>query len=118
MNVQLSEPRDLRLLAGGLIAAAAAWPLLPVHPPLACPLRTTTGIPCPLCGMTRAVVAAARGDLVDSLRFNPLGIVVVLLAIAVIVRPSLLRIRPPVWLYAGGGALLWVYNVALNPTFA
>jgi hypothetical protein len=28
-----------------------------------CPLRAATGIPCPLCGATRSVVLASRGDM-------------------------------------------------------
>ncbi len=62
------------------MGAAAIWPVLPLHPPLACPLRSITGIPCPLCGMTRACIAAVHGHLGASLAFNPGGILVVLLA--------------------------------------
>ena len=117
MNIHVDRTRDLRIAAGGMIAVAAVWPLMPVHPPFVCPLRTATGIPCPFCGMTRAVVAAVHGDILGSLQYNPLGIFIALLAIAVILRPQLLRIRPPIWLLAVGGALLWTYNIALNPTF-
>lgn len=110
--------RTRALVAAGL-AGAAVWPLLPVHPPLACPLLTVTGIPCPLCGMTRACVAAVRGDLADSLAYNPAGILVVVLALAVLVRPALAVhvARPPVRLLAAVLALLWVWNVGFNPTF-
>jgi hypothetical protein len=118
MNVDIDRPRDLRIAAGVMIGAAAAWPLLPVHPPFVCPLRTMTGIPCPFCGMTRAVVAAVHGDIFGSLRYNPLGIFIALLAIAIILRPQLLRIRPPIWLLVAGFAGLWAYNIALNPTFS
>ncbi len=47
-----------------------------------CILRTFTGLLCPGCGMTHAVFALARGDLVDSLRENALllfGAVILLL---------------------------------------
>src|SRR5262245_48748093 len=115
--IETARARDLRLVAGGMLAAAALWPVMPVHPPLACPLRTTTGIPCPFCGMTRAVVAAVHGDLVASLRFNPLGIFIAVLALAVLLRPALLRVRPPVWLLVTVMGLLWVWNLTLNPTF-
>lgn len=40
-------------------------------PPL-CPLRATTGVPCPLCGSTRAAMAAGQGRLLDAFLFNPL----------------------------------------------
>jgi hypothetical protein len=110
--------REVRAAAGGMLAIAAAWPLLPLHPPLACPLRSLTGVPCPLCGMTRAVVAAAHGHLATSLAFNPGGIFVLLLAIAAVVRPAwLTRARLPLWsIFAVLGAL-WVWNIGFNPTF-
>jgi hypothetical protein len=109
--------RELRVAAGGMVAIAAAWPLLP-HPAIACPLRAATGIPCPFCGMTRAVVAAVQGHLGTSLVFNPGGIVVLLLAVVAIVRPAwLTRLRLPLWsLFVGFGAL-WVWNIGFNPTF-
>jgi Protein of unknown function (DUF2752) len=114
--------RDLRLVAAGMIAAGAVWPLLPVHPPLLCPLRTSTGVPCAFCGMTRSVVAALHGDVVTSLRFNPGGIVILALAVVVLARPSWLtafraRYHPSVWLLVPVFAALWVYNVGWNPTF-
>jgi uncharacterized protein DUF2752 len=109
---------EVRTAAGGMLAIAAAWPLLPLHPPLACPLLSLTGVPCPLCGMTRAVVAAAHGHLASSLSFNPGGILVLLLGLAALVRPTLLtRLRLPQWsIFAVLGAL-WLWNVGFNPTF-
>jgi hypothetical protein len=113
-----TRTRDVRLAAGALIGAAAAWPLLPVHPPLACPLRTLTGVPCPLCGITRAVVAAVQGRIVDSLAYNPAGIVLVLIGIAYVFRPALARrIRPPTWALGASLGALWLWNVGFNPTF-
>jgi hypothetical protein len=110
--------RELRYAMGALLGAAAIWPLLPVHPPVACPLRTATGIPCPLCGMTRACVAAAHGHLGASLAFNPAGIAVVAIAVVILVRPALLRsVRPPPWVWGVLLGALWVWNVGFNPTF-
>ena len=119
MQTLTSPVRDLRLAAAGMLGAAAVWPALPVHPPLACPLRSATGIPCPFCGMTRAVVAAVHGDVVTSLRFNPAGLLVLAIAVVVLVRPRIVSslLRTPLWLLGGGSALLWAYNVVLNPTF-
>ena len=125
MTNPLTEPveftqvrgRDLRIAGVGLVAVAALWRLSPVHPPLLCPLRTATGIPCPFCGMTRAVVAAVHGDLLGSLRFNPGGVFVLALAVYVIVRARLPRARAPVWLVFGVLGALWAYNILLNPTF-
>src|SRR5205814_9810273 len=110
--------RARRIAAGGPVAAAAVGPVLPLHPPLACPLRSLTGIPCPFCGMTRACVAAVHGHLGTSLSFNPGGVLVVLLAIAVLVRPQLVvRARPPTWLIGAAFGVLWLWNIGFNPTF-
>lgn len=59
---------DATRRTGLLVAAAAAVPfcLAPLTaggPALACPLLSVTGVPCPLCGGTRAFRAAAGGDL-------------------------------------------------------
>jgi len=115
---ELDRERDLRLVVAGAFGVAAAWPLLPVHPPLACPLRSLTGIPCPLCGMTRACLAAVHGHLGQSLAFNPAGILILVLAAVVLVRPSFVRnLRIPMWtLWAAAGAL-WLWNIGFNPTF-
>jgi hypothetical protein len=116
--VERRPGRDLRIAAGGLVAAAAVWPVLPLHPPLACPLRSLTGIPCPFCGMTRACVAAVHGHLGASMSFNPGGVLVVLLALTVLVRPQLLvRARPPTWMIGVAFGVLWLWNIGFNPTF-
>jgi uncharacterized protein DUF2752 len=111
-------PNQLRVAAAGLVGAAAVWPVLPAHPPLVCPLRAATGIPCPLCGMTRACVAAAHGHLASSLAFNPAGLLVVLAAVVALFRPQwFTRVRAPGWLIIAAIGALWVWNVGFNPTF-
>jgi hypothetical protein len=55
-----------------------------------CPLRAATGLPCPLCGATRAFALAARGD--DAFwRFNAVW---VLLAAAAILVGAFTLIAP------------------------
>ncbi len=116
--VERRPARDVRIGAAALVGAAAVWPALPLHPPFACPLRAVTGIPCPLCGMTRACVAAVHGHLGASLAFNPGGLLVVLLALAALIRPQwLVRARPPTWLMIGALGALWLWNIGFNPTF-
>ena len=41
-----------------------------------CLIRWFTGIPCPMCGMTRSLTALLQGDLGRSMSFHSLGIVV------------------------------------------
>ena len=110
--------RDVRIAAAGLVGLAAVWPLLPGHPGFPCPLRTVTGVPCPFCGMTRAVVAAAHGHIGQSLAFNPFGILVLVLAAVVVIRPSFVLQRiPPLWALWAILGVMWVWNIGFNPTF-
>jgi hypothetical protein len=60
---------DRRLGAGLVAAGGVPLALGAVIPPSAvldgpdvCPFRAVTGIPCPLCGATRAFVLAGHGD--------------------------------------------------------
>jgi hypothetical protein len=39
-----------------------------------CTFQNLWGRPCPGCGMTRSIANVARGDLLASLRFHPLGL--------------------------------------------
>lgn len=59
----------------GLVALAFVF--LPI--PWPCPLRLATGIPCPGCGMTRAVRLLAKGDLVGACKMHPLVVATPLL---------------------------------------
>jgi Protein of unknown function (DUF2752) len=109
--------REARTGAAAMLGLAVVWQQLPVHPPMACPLRSLTGVPCPMCGMTRAVVALVHGRVLESLRFNPGGIAVVLLALALLAGFRFERLRIPLWLLIVPAALLWAWNVGFNPTF-
>jgi hypothetical protein len=110
--------RDVRIGAAALVGAAATLPLLPVHVAFVCPLRALTGIPCPLCGMTRACITAVHGHFGASLAFNPGGLLVVLLALTALIRPQwLMRARPPTWMMIGALGALWFWNIGFNPTF-
>ena len=110
----------LRAAGAAMLAVGAAWSVLPVHPP-ACPLRSLTGIPCPLCGASRGAAAALRGDVLTGLAWNPLGVLAVVVALALLIgwvlrwRPATLR--APVWLPVVALAATWAYNLLLNPHF-
>ena len=70
--------RRLRPALPALVIAST----LALVPFSTCGLRIFLGIPCPACGLTRATLALARGDLAAALRFQPLALP--LLAVAAI----------------------------------
>jgi hypothetical protein len=94
------------LLIWGLVGvgvAGAALVLAVAGVPLAgfeiCGLRRTTGIACPGCGMTRALVALARGDWAAAWALHPFSLLLAVQAGAAWVTSGweLLRGRRPVF---------------------
>lgn len=64
----------LALLATGGVVGLALMPygqrLAAFLPP--CPFRSLTGVPCPTCGTTRALLALSQGQLGKALALNPM----------------------------------------------
>ena len=58
---------------------------------LPCPFHTITQIECPGCGMTRACIALARGDIGNTLHYNPLAFGLVFLAGGFALAPRQMR---------------------------
>jgi hypothetical protein len=106
-----------------VVALRAVRPVAALGPP--CPLRTLTGVPCPLCGMTTAAGRLASGDVHDALSANPLVVGPVALAVtgtallalraAGLVGPPAewpsRRRRPVVWAVAVLAAASWSYQL-------
>ena len=95
--------RDDRSLALVLaLAAASGAALVPFAPLFArlapgCVFHALTGVPCPACGTTRAVLALARGDLFAALSWNPLAAAALLAGgAACALAPLWLALRGPV----------------------
>ncbi len=89
-----------RALGAGFVAAlvlviGALW--RPSGSVVVCPLLLLTGLPCPTCGITRAVSATLHGRWAEAMAFHPLGPVVVLLAALVLVASLAQLLRRP-WL--------------------
>ncbi|MBN2399763.1 MAG: DUF2752 domain-containing protein [Candidatus Aminicenantes bacterium] len=80
-----------RLLALVLLSGSLLLPLLAfdwVTSPQAivlCPLRAVTGIPCPSCGLTRALAHLERGHWSQALEFHPFSPLLFLLALTLII---------------------------------
>ncbi len=116
----------LGLLAGTLLLPALAfdWVTRPGSLVL-CPLRAVTAIPCPSCGLTRALAHLERGHWAEAVRFHPFVPLVFLLAAAlagmlafelatgktVIGNP--LRNRRDVWLLFSGLVVFQVVRTVI-----
>jgi hypothetical protein len=105
------DTRPLRYLGTAMLALGVILPHLPGNPGLPCPLRTTTGLPCPLCGMTTSVKATLRGDIHGALTANPFGILAVVTAILLLVRPAWRRLQLPAGLLMGGVLVSWLFQL-------
>jgi len=51
------------------------------HLPIGCPFKMLTGIPCPGCGGTRALMALLHGHIWEAIMTNPFSVLVILFAI-------------------------------------
>ena len=95
-----SVPEQLGLAGLGAAGAAATYQAALGGEGLwlPCPLRTLTGIPCPLCGMTTAATGLASGDLGAALAANPFVLVLagftVVMAVVMAAR-AVGRFAPP-----------------------
>ena len=76
-------------LGAGALAVGAALPTADTG--LLCPFRELTGIPCPLCGGTHAIVAAGHLDLGGVLAANWAWVLFALALIALAFVPRVLR---------------------------
>ena len=121
------------LLAGGGAAAAVAVarfaPGLAAFLP-ACPFRALTGLPCPTCRTTRALLALAAGHPLAAAAWSPLAVLAVLAALGAglwglgrlaapgwLPRPSRAVGSEVVWARAAGVLVLlnWAYLLASSP---
>ena len=121
----------LWVLATGLVALSGARLIqhLPVLVP-ACGLRTLTGIPCPLCGSTRCLIAWSHLEIAEAFRFNPMvaagcvavGVWVLLSALDIFcgrnwacVTTQHLHRRPWPLILAAAALVNWVYLILWLP---
>jgi hypothetical protein len=51
----------------GILCADRIGVMIPFY----CPFKMLTGLPCPGCGMTKAVLSLAKGDFQGALVYNP-----------------------------------------------
>ena len=82
-STRTRRPRPWKWFAAVTCLAAAAWGIgvLNIAVP-ECGFHSLTGLPCPLCGGTRAMQAVADLDFVSALKWNPLVCATVVFVIA------------------------------------
>jgi hypothetical protein len=78
-----------------------------------CPMAIVLRVPCPGCGMTRAALALARGDLSAAWRLHPLSIVVVPAVLAFLAANAWSfvargELAKSAWMGRAGTPVLWV----------
>jgi hypothetical protein len=115
-DVVLTPPR---IATAGFLGAGALLAALPVTGAgIPCPLHSTTGLWCPLCGGTRMARSLVRGDLAAAAGFNLLALVAApfaLYALAAWCFPT--RVPTPAlprWALPMLGAIALVFTVARN----
>jgi hypothetical protein len=110
-NATTVDVGSMRVAGGLMLAAALVRPLVPGEPGLPCPLRSLTGIPCPLCGMTTSVTAAVHLAVAAAVAANPVGILAVVVALALLLtrRPS--RLNLPRWVLPAALAAMWLFQL-------
>ena len=79
----LLRDRKFALVVAGTAGVQIALVSLSL-PGWVCPFFRLTGIPCPGCGLTRAVILLLKGDLQASLHFHAFAPIVLLTAVALI----------------------------------
>jgi hypothetical protein len=100
-----------RWLGATMLGLGLVLPHLPHDPGLPCPLRMTTGVPCPLCGLTTSVKATMRLNLHAAFSANPFGIAAVVTAIVLLARPRWRAASFPVLLAAAAVAASWLFQL-------
>ncbi|CAB4614017.1 unannotated protein [freshwater metagenome] len=120
LTIPLEPMRWLVVGCLGIALLGLVMPF-PVFPP--CPMLTVTGVPCPMCGMTRSVRSFSVGDIDASIRYQPFGIIAAIVGIGVLAlwaTPTTRRIvsvRIPVVIAVSCVAGSWIWNIGFNPTF-
>ena len=105
------DAKEVRVVGAAMLAVAAIRPAIPFEFVPPCPLRTITGIPCPMCGMTRGVTALVHGDFAHALLMNPASYLAVALAILLLVQWRTRRVVIPVWVIVTVFACMWAWQL-------
>ncbi len=73
--------RALATIASALVSVLVLFDVIPWR----CPVAAFAGVPCPTCGVTRAVGAALHGDVRTAFHLHPLWTFIVIVVGAIVV---------------------------------
>ena len=119
-----SVPEQLGLAGVGAAAASFVYPAASHATGLGLPclLRTLTGIPCPLCGMTTAATGLAAGDVRTALAANPFVLVLAAgtlwMTVLLAARTVGLAPAPVRWSDAARRRIWWAVGVLAAASWA
>jgi hypothetical protein len=108
MTTPEAKPRifvlPLAIIAAALLAASFLFPLTGLPAIELCALRRLTGLPCPLCGITRSICAISHGQFDAAWHYNPFGFPAYALALIFIAGWPVVRRYPGIeaWLIQRG----------------
>lgn len=106
------DVRDFRIAGMAMLIGAFIVPFLAgTFPEVWCPLRASTGVPCPFCGLTTSVTATMHLDLPAAVQANPFGIVAVLAAFGLLLVRKRTSIKVPVPVIVLGLAVSWLWEL-------
>ena len=109
--------------SGLILMASALLPFTLIEKIHLCAFRNLTGYPCPFCGLTRAFLMVAHGDVTGAWHLAPLGVPLFALTVLALVwsvaglmsRRKLTTPIPWRWILPLGAILLlvnWIYRLA------
>lgn len=83
LNKRAPGQIEFGIIYGGIVLLALVagrfLPVLALAPP--CAFKALTGVPCPTCGSTRAIVHLSHGDVASAFFMNPLVLAVAVAAL-------------------------------------
>lgn len=102
----LGRKGRLLLLHAAVLLGLGALVWLYARGVLVCPVQLAFHLPCPTCGVTRALLDLAQGDLAGYLHHQPMALFLVVAVFLALHHKPLLRFRKALWAYVGAVLVL------------